>query len=164
MPSSWFCRDQRKPEVKVYDLSFPVEESGSVRHAWFIWIRVTNNFSLLIPCRYRQKSDFTGSWEPTTPTRRQESVSSGTRTRRLMKRPIAQHGGACMGSDGSVIISRTSVYIHNFTSFGQIRIGSTTPTRGFACNAYVLTSPINEAPIHGGQAWTKARSRKKAGV
>ena len=46
------------------------------------------------PCRYRQKTDYAGPWERKTLTRRREPVSLVTRTRRLMKQPTAQHGGA----------------------------------------------------------------------
>ena len=45
-------------------------------------------------CRYLQKAGFAGPWEPATLTRRREPALLATLTRRLMKRPIAQHGGA----------------------------------------------------------------------
>ena len=52
------------------------------------------------PCRYRQKAGFAGPWEPATLTRHREPASLVTRTRRVMKRPTAQHGGARIKRDG----------------------------------------------------------------
>ena len=45
------------------------------------------------------------AWEPATRTRRREPASPVTRTRRLIKRPTAQHGGARVERDRCVTIS-----------------------------------------------------------
>ena len=50
---------------------------------------------------------------PARGSRQRVHTSPVKSTRRLMKRPTAQHGGARMDRDGCVTISRTGVYIYN---------------------------------------------------
>ena len=59
------------------------------------------------------EAGFAGPWKPATRTHWREPTSPVTRTRQLMKRPTAQHGGARMERDGCVTISHTGVYIYN---------------------------------------------------
>ena len=62
-----------------------------------VWIKV--RFETNDPCRYWQKAGFAVPWDRATLTRRREPVSPVTRTRRLMKWPTAQHGGARIECD-----------------------------------------------------------------
>ena len=56
---------------------------------WAIWPYINYN-TYSFPCRSRQKAGFAGPRERAMLTRRWESASPVTRTRRLMKRPTAK--------------------------------------------------------------------------
>ena len=57
-------------------------------------------------------------------THRREPTSLVTRTRRLMKRLMAQHGGAHTKCDRCVTISRTGDYIYNGTKANSLSSSS----------------------------------------